>query len=410
MDFNGKVVLVGVSSSIAIFKACELVSQLRQRGAKVHVLMTANAAKLVSPLTFQALSGNPVVTDLFVTEEQAIKHIALADRSDAFVVAPATANIIAKLALGIADDAVTTTALACPAPLIVAPAMETKMWEHPATKRHVQTLKERGAVIVEPEEGWLASGKTGKGRLASLERIIAAVEQVFALRPSPFALDLKGWRVVVTAGATREPIDAVRFISNPSSGKMGVAVAQAAKERDAKVVLVAGHMEVAPPEDVEVVRVKTACDMLEAVMRYADWLDVLVSAAAIADFAPKSIAEGKISRAETERIMLELEPTPDLLRTVRQKRPEAFLVGFAAEWGEPTQGALDKLRRKGLDLIVANDVTQPKAGFGSDTNLCIFIAKDGSTEKLPLLSKWEIAHRLWDKVVRLRKAVSLNLR
>lgn len=401
MDFDGKVVLVGISSSIAIFKACELVSQLRQRKAEVHVLMTANAAKLISPLTFQALSGNKVITDLFVTEEQAIQHIALADRADAFVVAPATANIIAKLALGIADDAVTTTALACPAPIIIAPAMETKMWEHPATQQNVRTLRERGAIIVEPEEGWLASGKIGKGRLASLERIIAAIEQIFTRYPSPLALDLKGWRVVVTAGATREPIDAIRFISNPSSGKMGVAVAQVAKERGADVVLVAGHMEVPPPDGVNVVQVKTACEMLNAVLSYTDWFDVLVSAAAIADFAPKQVIEGKIRRAGTERLMLELEPTPDLLMTVRQKRPDAFLVGFAAEWGEPTQSAFEKLRRKGLDLIVANDVTQPGAGFGADTNRCVFIAKDGSAERLPLMSKKEIAHRLWDKFVQL---------
>jgi phosphopantothenoylcysteine decarboxylase/phosphopantothenate--cysteine ligase len=238
-----KVVLVGVSSSIAIFKACELVSQLRQRGARVHVLMTVNATKLVTPLTFHALSGNPVVVDLFEPQEHSIQHIALADQADAFVIAPATANIIAKLANGIADDAVTTTALACKAPLIIAPAMETKMWEHPATQRNVQILKERGAIIVEPEEGWLASGKMGKGRLASIDKIIAAVEQAIA-----GSQDLKGWRILVTAGATREPIDAIRFISNPSSGKMGVAIAEAARDRGAEVVLVAGHIEVEPPK------------------------------------------------------------------------------------------------------------------------------------------------------------------
>ncbi len=392
-----KVILVGVSSSIAIFKACELVSQLRQRGAKVHVLMTVNATKLVTPLTFHALSGNPVVVDLFEPKENSIQHIALADQADAFVIAPATANIVAKLANGIADDAVTTTALACRAPLIVAPAMETKMWENPATQHNVRILKERGAIIVEPEEGWLASGKMGKGRLASIDKIIAAVEQAIA-----GLQDLKGWRILVTAGATREPIDTVRFISNPSSGKMGVAIAEAARARGAEVVLVAGHMEVMPPKGVEVVRVKTAQEMLEAVVRYADWFDVLISAAAISDFKPKQVAEGKIRRSETGRLVLELEPTPDLLATIRQKRPDALLVGFAAEVGEPVQGAIEKLKRKGLDLIVANDVTEPDSGFGVDTNKCVFISCDGQIEPLPLLKKSEVAHRLLDKVRTLR--------
>jgi len=390
---KGKTILVGVSSSIAIFKACELVSQLRQRGATVHVLMTKNATKLVAPLTFHALSGNPVVVDLFEPEEHSIQHVALADRADAFVIAPATANIIAKLASGIADDAVTTTALACRAPLVIAPAMETKMWEHPATQKNIQTLRQRGAVIVEPEEGWLASGKEGKGRLASLDKIIAAVESLLARER-----DLAGWKVLVTAGATREPIDAVRFISNPSSGKMGVAVAEVAKERGAEVVLVAGHMEVAPPEGVKVEKVKTADEMVEVVLKYADWFDVLVSAAAISDFRPKQVSEGKIRRSETGSLVLELEPTPDLLATVRKHRPDGFLVGFAAEVGEPTQGALEKLKRKGLNLIVANDVTQPDSGFGVDTNRCVFISADGSIETLPLLSKREVAERLWDKI------------
>ncbi len=396
---QGKVILVGVSSSIAIFKACELVSQLRQRGAEVYVLMTPNAAKLISPLTFFALSGNPVVVDLFDPQQYAIQHVALADKADAFVLVPATANLIAKVAWGVADDAVTTTALACRAPLVVAPAMETKMWEHPATQRNLAILKERGAVIVDPEEGWLASGKRGKGRLASLDKILAAIEAVLSRQK-----DLVGWRVLVTAGATREPIDAVRFISNPSSGKMGVAIARSAKERGAEVVLVAGHMEVAPPEGVEVVQVRTAQEMLDAVLCYSDWFEVLVSAAAVADFTPKRTVEGKLRRSETEVLVLELVPTPDLLATVRKHRPDAFLVGFAAEVGEPTAAAKEKLRRKGLDLIVANDVTQPDAGFGVDTNRCIFLTKDGAVETLPLMTKWEVANRLWDKIKELRRS------
>lgn len=394
---EGKTVLVGVSSSIAIFKACELVSQLRQRGADVHVLMTKNATKLVTPLTFHALSGNPVIVDLFEPKEHSIQHVALAEKADIFVIAPATANIIAKLANGIADDAVSTTALACRAPLVIAPAMETKMWEHPATQRNIQVLREQGTIIVEPEEGWLASGKMGKGRLASVDKIIATVERVLVR-----GQDLAGWKVLVTAGATREPIDAVRFISNPSSGKMGVAIAEVAKERGAEVVLVAGHMEVKPPENVKVEKVKTAEEMVEVVLRYSDWFDVLVSAAAISDFRPKQVAEGKIRRSGTSGLVLELEPTPDLLSTVRQHRPDAFLVGFAAEVGEPIQGAVEKLKRKGLNLIVANDVTQPDSGFGVDTNRCIFIADDGSVETLPLLSKRQVAERLWDKIKEVR--------
>lgn len=397
---KGKTVLVGVSSSIAIFKACELVSQLRQRGAEVHVLMTQNATKLVTPLTFHALSGNPVIVDLFEPKEHSIQHVALADKADVYVVAPATANIIAKLANGIADDAVTTTALACRAPLVIAPAMETKMWEHPATQRNIQVLRERGAIIVEPEEGWLASGKEGKGRLASIDKIVATVEQVLTRK-----FDLAGWKVLVTAGATREPIDAVRFISNPSSGKMGVAIAEVAKERGAEVILVAGHIEVKPPESVKVEKVKTADEMLEVVLKYADWFDVLVSAAAISDFRPRQVAEGKIRRSEMGSLVIELEPTPDLLAKVRQRRPDGFLVGFAAEVGEPTQGAMEKLKRKGLDLIVANDISQPDSGFGVDTNRCIFISADGSVEPLPLLSKREVAERLWDKIKEMRGKV-----
>lgn len=398
--FEGKTILVGVSSSIAIFKACELVSQLRQRGATVHVLMTKNATKLVTPLTFHALSGNPVIVDLFEPKEHSIQHIALADKADAFVIAPATANIIAKLANGIADDAVSTTALACRTPLIIAPAMETKMWEHPATQQNIQVLRKRGAIIVEPEEGWLASGKMGKGRLASIDKIIAAIEKALTRKQ-----ELIGWKVLVTAGATREPIDSVRFISNPSSGKMGVAIAEVAKERGAEVVLVAGHMEVNPPENVKLEKVKTAEEMLEVVLRYVGWFDVLVSAAAISDFRPKQVAEGKIRRSATGSLMLELEPTPDLLATVRQHCPDAFLVGFAAEVGEPTEGALEKLKRKGLNLIVANDVTQPNSGFGVDTNRCVLISADGSIEPLPLLSKREVAERLWDKIKKMRIAV-----
>ncbi|MGQ9728613.1 MAG: bifunctional phosphopantothenoylcysteine decarboxylase/phosphopantothenate--cysteine ligase CoaBC [Candidatus Fervidibacter sp.] len=397
MGFEGKVALVGVSSSIAIFKACELVSQLRQKGANVHVIMTANATKLVSPLTFRALSGNPVVVDLFEPQEHTIHHVELADKADVFVVAPATANIVAKLAVGIADDALTTTALACKAPLVVAPAMETKMWEHPATQRNIQTLRDRGTVIVEPEEGWLASGKIGKGRLASIDKILAAIESVFTRK-----VDLVGWRVLVTAGATREPIDDIRFISNPSSGKMGIAIAQVAKERGAEVVLVAGHIETQPPEGVKVIRVKTAQEMLKATLQFAHWFDVLVSAAAISDFKPKQISKGKIRREKTKKLVLELEPTPDLLTTVRKRRPDAFLVGFAAEVGDPVQSAMEKLKRKGLDLIVGNDVTQPDSGFEVDTNRCVFVAKDGTVEPLPLLSKCEVAKRLWDKIVSLK--------
>jgi phosphopantothenoylcysteine decarboxylase/phosphopantothenate--cysteine ligase len=401
MDLKGKVILVGVTGSIAIYKACELVSQLRQQGAEVHVLMTPHATRLISPLTFHALSGNPVVTDLFVPETHAIEHVALADRADAFLIAPATANTIAKLALGLADDAVTTTALACPAPLVIAPAMETKMWQHPATQGHIKTLQARGVIIVEPETGWLASGKQGVGRLASLERILAALRE--ALKRRERGQDLAGWRVVVTAGATREFFDPVRFISNPSTGKMGIAVAQAARERGAEVVLIAGHTEAPLPDGVEIVQVCTAKEMLDAVLRYADWLEVFVGAAAVADFTPKQVAATKLRRSETERLLLELEPTADILMALRQRHPDAFLVGFAAEVGEPLEKAKEKLAHKGLDMIVANDVSQPDAGFGADTNRCTFITMDGQIKTLPLLTKLEVAHQLWDFVKECRR-------
>lgn len=402
MELKGKVILVGVTGSIAIYKVCELVSQLRQKGAEVHVLMTPHATRLISPLTFHALSGNPVVTDLFVSETHAVEHVALADRADTFLIAPATANTIAKLALGLADDAVTTTALACPAPLVIAPAMETKMWQHPATQEHIKTLRSRGAIIVEPETGWLASGKQGVGRLASLERILTALED--ALKRRERGQDLIGWRVVVTAGATREFFDPIRFLSNPSTGKMGIAIAQVAKERGAKVVLIAGHTEVPLPDGVEIVQVCTAKEMLDAVLRYADWLEVFVGAAAVADFAPKQVATTKLRRSQTKRLILELEPTADILAALRRRRPDAFLVGFAAEVGEPLKGAKEKLERKGLDMIVANDVSQPDAGFGVDTNRCIFITKEGQIHTLPLLSKREVADRLWDFIKGRREA------
>ncbi|MCS7223385.1 MAG: bifunctional phosphopantothenoylcysteine decarboxylase/phosphopantothenate--cysteine ligase CoaBC [Armatimonadetes bacterium] len=395
MDWTDKKILVGVTGSIAIFKACELVSQIRQKGAQVWVLATRGACQLVSPLTFRALSAREPLIDLFAHGPSPLPHITAADWGDAFVIAPATGHIIAKLAAGLADDPVSTVALSWNRPIILAPAMETKMWDHPATQENVQKLKQRGAIIVGPEEGWLASGKKGTGRMASLERILDALKTILFPRR-----DLEGWKVVVTAGATREPMDPIRFLSNRSSGKMGCAVAEVAHQRGAQVILVAGHMDRDPPTGVSLRKAETAQQMLSQVLSLTDWFDVLIATAAVSDFTFEP-ATGKITRTSAP-MTVTLYPTADILKEVRKRRPDAFLVGFAAETGDPIQRARQKLQEKGLDLIVANDVTRPDSGFGTETNLCHFLFSDGTLESLPLLRKREVAEILWDRIAQRR--------
>lgn len=394
---SGKRILVGVTGSIAAFKAAQLVSHLRQRGASVHVVMTKHGAALVTPLTFATLSGNPVFVDPFENPgEPPLAHIELAKSADVAIVVPATANIIAKMAHGIADDLLSTTLLAVRCPIIVAPAMDADMYEHQATQANLSILRERGVIIVEPEVGWLASGRLGRGRLAPIERIVEAIER--ALKPTE--RDLEGVRMIVTAGATREPIDAVRFLSNPSTGKMGCAIANAAIERGAIVTLVCGHIDVTPPSGAKVISVGTTGEMLEAILRElsSGRCDVVIGAGAPCDFRPVEVAEGKLRRIEHERLVIELEPTPDIMAAIRERHKDILLVGFAAEYGEPVSGAIEKMRRKGLDMVVANDITKQGAGFGVDTNIVTIIRSDGKREDLPMMSKLEVAHRLLDHV------------
>jgi phosphopantothenoylcysteine decarboxylase/phosphopantothenate--cysteine ligase len=399
---KGKRILVGVTGSIAIFKAAQLVSQLRQRGASVHVIMTKHATALVAPLTFATLSNNPVFIDPFENpNEPPLAHLQLAKSADVVAIAPATANIIAKMAHGIADDLLSTTMLAVRCPIVIAPAMDADMYEHPATQANLELLRSRGVIIVEPEVGWLASGRLGKGRLAPVEQIIEAIENAL----KGIKRDLDGVRMLITAGATREPIDAVRFISNPSTGKMGCAIAKAALERGAHVTLVCGHIEVSPPRDAQVITVSTAEQMLNAVLDELskERFDVVIGAGAPCDFRPASFWEGKLRRVENERLTIDLEPTHDILATVRENYKDILIVGFAAEYGEPKKGAVEKMKRKGLDMVVANDITQPGAGFASETNIVTIVRRDGVVEELPQMSKLDVAHRVLDHVRELLK-------
>ena len=398
----GRRVVVGVAGSIAAYKAVSLVRLLAERGALVDVAMTPAATQFVTPLTFASLTHRRVVDDVMALDaEQQIAHVELAEGADAIVIAPATANLLAELAAGNAGNAVTAIALASRAPLVVAPAMDAGMWTHPATQRNVETLRGFGHLVVEPEVGALASGLTGVGRLAEPETIVEAVERLFAR-----AGDLDGLQVVVSAGGTREPIDPVRFIGNRSSGKMGVAIAEAARDRGASVTLIAGVMSVAPPRGVNVVDATTAATMRQAVLRSATTADVLVMAAAVADFAPKRASSSKIKRGGGD-LQIDLVANPDIIAEVGEMadgtRP--FLVGFAAESDDLEANARSKLRDKGLDLIVGNKVGGPFDAIGSDENKVIVFGAEGELSDWPMLPKRQVAERLWDLIVdRYRKA------
>jgi phosphopantothenoylcysteine decarboxylase/phosphopantothenate--cysteine ligase len=398
----GRRVVVGVSGSIAAYKAVSLVRLLAERGALVDVAMTPAAMQFVTPLTFASLTHRRVVTDVMALDDDSqIAHVELAEGADAIVIAPATANLLAELAAGNASTAVTAIALASRAPLVVAPAMDAGMWTHPATQRNVETLRGFGHRIVEPEVGALASGLTGVGRLAEPEMIVEAVERLFAR-----AGDLDGLQVVVSAGGTREPIDPVRFIGNRSSGKMGVAIAEAARDRGAGVTLIAGVMSVPPPRGMNVVDATTASSMRQAVLRAAPTADILVMAAAVADFAPKRASSSKIKRGGGD-LRIDLVANPDIIAEVGEMADGArpFLVGFAAESDDLEANALSKLRDKGLDLIVGNTVGGPFDAIGSDENKVIVFGAEGELSDWPMLPKRQVAERLWDLIVdRYRKA------
>jgi phosphopantothenoylcysteine decarboxylase/phosphopantothenate--cysteine ligase len=392
--FEGKHILLGVTGSIAAYKAADIASKLTQAGAEVDVVLTEHARRFITEVTFRAVTRRPVLVDLFdEPEERQIAHIHLAKRADVLLIAPATANILAKLAIGIADDLLTTLALATSARIVIAPAMNTVMWQHPATQHNVRVLEERGAHFVYPAEGMLACGDVGAGKLADTSVILAAVEQV--LNPP-----LCGVRVLVTAGPTEEPIDAVRHISNPSSGKMGYAIAAEAVRMGAEVTLVTGPTLLEPPAGAKTIQVRTAQQMLDACLQVYEQVDVVIATAAVSDYRPAEVWQGKRKKGEAEWT-IRLVPNPDILRTLGERKGKHILVGFAAETQELLANAQQKLREKNLDLIVANDVSQEGSGFRTDTNCVTLLWADGTQEPLPLMTKREVAQHLLQRVRRL---------
>ncbi|MFM8551079.1 MAG: bifunctional phosphopantothenoylcysteine decarboxylase/phosphopantothenate--cysteine ligase CoaBC [Nitrospiraceae bacterium] len=395
MKLTGKRLVLGVTGSIAAYKAVGLLRTLTREGADVSVVMTQAAARFVTPLTFETLSKHPVVTDLFA-DQQNMPHLTLPERADAVIVAPATANLLAKCALGLADDVLSTLLLNVTGPLIVAPAMDGAMWFHQAVQAHVATLRKRGVIVLDPEEGPLASGRIGAGRLAEETRIMAALEHALVPRQ-----DWAGQRLLVSAGPTQEAIDPVRFISNRSSGKMGYAIAQAARERGAAVTLISGPTALIPPPGVDFVPIMTAEDMHKALLSRLGWSSVVVMAAAVADFRPARPSPRKLKKDVGDWTQLDLTPTDDILLDLSQQRHNQILVGFAAETESVTTHARAKLKRKNLDLIVGNNVAAEGSGFGSDTNAATLLTKDGRVTELGLLPKQELAHRILDTVLAL---------
>jgi len=396
-------ITLGVTGGVAAYKAAELVRLLQQDGFSVQVVMTRGAREFVTPLTFAALSGQKVITDLFEKSEggeanleSAIEHIAVAQRTDLLLVAPATADILAKFARGIADDFLTTLYLATTAPVVVAPAMNVNMWNHPATRENVETLRRRGVHIVDPDEGYLACGMTGAGRLAGQQSIVAAVRETLHAQQ-----DLRGQTILITAGPTCEDLDPVRYITNRSSGKMGFAVAEAAARRGAEVVLVSGPVNLETPPGVVRVRVRTADEMQRAVTERLPGCAIAIFAAAVADYRPAHQAPEKIKRSN-EPLALQLQPTPDILAIAAKSKGDHLIVGFAAETQNVAENARKKLAAKNADLIVANDVTAEGAGFDHDTNVVTLFSRDGRDLALPKMTKSEVAQRILDEVLRLK--------
>jgi phosphopantothenoylcysteine decarboxylase / phosphopantothenate---cysteine ligase len=387
----GKRIVLGVTGSIAAYKAVSLLRALLREGATVHVVMTQSATKFVTPLTFEVLSGHLVSTDLFEAHQE-MKHLSLPEQADAIVIAPATANCLAQSALGLGNDLLSTMLLTAQCPLIMAPAMDGGMWTHPSVKGHVETLRARGAIVVDPEQGSLASGQIGQGRLAEEGTILAAIQEALAPRR-----DWQGHRLLVSAGPTQEPIDPVRFISNRSSGKMGYAIAEAAQARGAQVVLVTGPTAIPTPKGVDVVPVATAEEMMKALSTRLAWSTAVIMAAAVADFRPTHLVSQKIRKQGRTNQTLDLEQTTDILTSLSAKRTTQLMVGFAAETHDLIAHAKTKLTTKGLDLIVANDVTRQGAGFGSDQNAATLIDRQGGMMELPLMPKRALADAILNR-------------
>ncbi|MFO7576371.1 MAG: bifunctional phosphopantothenoylcysteine decarboxylase/phosphopantothenate--cysteine ligase CoaBC [Pelovirga sp.] len=390
--FKGKTIILGVSGGIAVYKAVELLRLLTKAGATVHVVMTRGACEFVTPLTFQTLSGNPVHTELFsLYQEQEIGHISLADRADLFILAPATANLVGKIAQGIADDLLTTTVMATRAPVLVVPAMNSNMYENPIYQRNEGILKEFGYHLLAPATGDLACGWSGIGKLPDPQQIVCAAEGLLTTS------DLAGCRILVSAGPTREEIDPVRYLTNHSSGRMGFAIAAAARRRGAQVTLVSGPTFLPAPAGVRFIPVISAQQMLTAILEEFAATDVVIKAAAVADYRPVHRDSQKLKKNSATRV-LELEQTTDILAELGRLKQQQVLVGFAAETDDLVAHATQKLRQKNLDMIVANDVTLPGAGFDVDTNIVRFLYQDGRREDLELMSKADVAERLLARV------------
>ena len=395
MNLKGREIVLGVTGGIAAYKSAALVSRLRHAGATVHVIMTRNATEFVAPLTFQTLSANPVVTDTFQTPETwNVEHVALAQRAEIFVIAPATANIMAKMAAGIADDMLSTTVLATKAPVLLAPAMNTGMWTAPATQHNREVLRQRGVLFVGPDSGMLACGDNGAGRMSEPDEIFEAVCHILNRKQ-----DLAGRKVLITAGATRERMDPVRYLTNDSSGKMGFALAEAARDRGADVKLVYGSVSVPVPGGVRTIHIESAMELYETMIREAPEHQIVIQTAAVADYRFENKQETKVKRKGKGPLTVTLIENPDIARAVGEaKREGQILVGFAAETDHLKENAEAKLSRKNLDMIVANDVTKPGAGFNVDTNIASLITREG-TEDLPLQSKRELAEEILNRIV-----------
>ena len=393
---RGKKIILGVTGGIAAYKSCELVRSLVKEGANVQVIMTQNAMEFVTPLTLQTLSGNRVATKTFdLGWESEIGHISLADSADLIVVAPATASFIGKIASGIADTLLTNVILATLSPVILCPAMNVNMYKNQIVQENLERLGNRGFIIVEPSEGSLACGWEGKGRLPEIPDIVQEIEKTL------YPKDFRGERVLVTAGATREFIDSVRFISNPSSGKMGYSLAKEGLMRGAEVVLVTGKTNLAPPYGAKVIDVVSAGDMYESVMEYLDWSTIVIKAAAVGDYTPSEKINGKIKKND-DSMILNLKRTKDILKAVGEKKDGRMVVGFAAETDNLLKHAKDKLKSKNANLFIANDVSLPGAGFEAETNIVHFVYRDGKTEELPGAAKSEIARKIFDKILELK--------
>jgi phosphopantothenoylcysteine decarboxylase / phosphopantothenate---cysteine ligase len=389
---SGKRIVLGVCGGIAAYKSIELMRLFQKAGASVRVVMTKNAAEFVSPLTFEAISGQPLFLDMFEkSSDDPMRHISWAEEADAVVIAPATANVIGKLANGIADDALSTFMLVTTCPKFICPSMNTHMYENRVVQRNLDTLQSDGYVLVEPGEGELACGAYGPGRLADPEYIFQRVVHCF------YPKDFRGKKVLVTAGPTREPIDPVRFISNPSSGKMGYALARAAAARGAEVILVAGPTDLKDPVGVSVIKVQTAGEMADAVFSAAEKFDVIIKVAAVSDYRPVDRANHKIKK-DQDKLSLTLERTQDILSELGRRKKHQILVGFAAETRDLEKYALKKLKEKNLDMIAGNVVGEESSGFGADTNKIKLFFKGGKKEELPLMAKDELSHILLDRI------------